>query len=287
MLTVPRFEHRQVFEAFKHVTALPREQRPVYPSALVLTVSKGPPPRVHVKPLTDQVTERFTRPPLEERLQRERGLDTRVARGEPLMPQATHEKLFQAVGRVPLQELLGYQVTQNGGANALEVVAAASSAATQDRYLRDKEAGCRVPNTLLSTVRAGTSGCTVLRFSNSGAYLAAVVVDGSRFHLKVMTHLGRDVAAFSGHSNWVYDVSWSSDDSQIVTASSDFSARLWSLRSAVVDYQGGSGAVNRPTQLFKHGGFVYAAAFHPTADSPHLVATAAFDGGIRIWVRLE
>ena len=33
----------------------------------------------------------------------------------------------------------------------------------------------------------------------------------------------------------------------------------------------------------RHGAFVYAAALHPTADSPLIIATGAFDSGIRLW----
>jgi WD40 repeat protein len=72
----------------------------------------------------------------------------------------------------------------------------------------------------------------------------------------------------------VYELKWSLDDDNLVSASSDGSVRIWMFH--------GDGSV-RPSSVFLHPSYVYTAAFNPKARSPRMVATGCYDGSIRLW----
>jgi WD40 repeat protein len=85
---------------------------------------------------------------------------------------------------------------------------------------------------------------------------------------------GDRVASLEGHQDLVYELSWSLDDDNLVSASSDGSVRIWMFL--------GDGSV-RPSSVFLHPSYVYTAAFNPKAKSPRMVATGGYDGTIRLW----
>jgi WD40 repeat protein len=78
-----------------------------------------------------------------------------------------------------------------------------------------------------------------------------------------------DISPVRGHDDWVFDANVSSDGEQLVTASNDGTARIWSTRSGapVAVLRGHRNAVNR-------------AVFSPDG---HQVVTASSDGTVRVW----
>lgn len=94
-------------------------------------------------------------------------------------------------------------------------------------------------------------------------------------------HNGKLVAQFEGHLNLIYDLNWSADDSELISASSDTTAKIWNTnfskkkRAVVIDSY---------TNL-QHWSYVYCAAFHPTMKNPRLVVTGSYDHKVRIWDR--
>ena len=79
---------------------------------------------------------------------------------------------------------------------------------------------------------------------------------------------------FAAHLNLVYDIAWSDDDSALLSASSDSTARLW-------DTKGFSAA---PLKTMPHPCFVYSAKFRPgLRGSQRQAITTSFDGLVRIW----
>jgi WD40 repeat protein len=79
--------------------------------------------------------------------------------------------------------------------------------------------------------------------------------------------LERERATLRGHRAAVYEASWDAEGKQIVTASADGTARVWS-------------AEGDPRAIIEHGGVVHEAIFDPTGK---LVATAGDDGAVKIW----
>ena len=81
----------------------------------------------------------------------------------------------------------------------------------------------------------------------------------------------------------VYDLRWFPDDSFLVSASADCTARLWQtglVQGSLPSADDPSVAVQMAHRVLQHSCFVYATAVHPQAD---VVATGAFDHGICLW----
>ena len=97
--------------------------------------------------------------------------------------------------------------------------------------------------------------------------------------------------ALQGHSHThmcactvqVYDLRWSPDDSFLVSASADCTARLWQtglVLGSLPSAADASASVQKAHRVLQHSCFVYATAVHPKAE---VVATGAFDHGICLW----
>lgn len=73
-------------------------------------------------------------------------------------------------------------------------------------------------------------GTLRVRFSPSGLFLAMAYGDTEAIRLTVHTAVtGRPIVRFNSHQGLVYDLQWSHDSQMIITASSDYSARIWAL----------------------------------------------------------
>lgn len=130
----------------------------------------------------------------------------------------------------------------------------------------------RIPNQIMSTFQAGRRGCFVVKFSNDGRKLACGCADKENFSIFVFETLStRCCSKFQGHFSIIYDLCWSQDDKELLSASSDGTARSW---DASTD---GTPAV----KVYPHPCFVYAARYHPQRKG--LVITGGYDRLIRIW----
>jgi WD40 repeat protein len=70
-----------------------------------------------------------------------------------------------------------------------------------------------------------------------------------------------------GHHHTIYDLTWSSDDKLLLSASSDGTAKVWDIKQNV-------------SKTLQHASFVYCAAFHPV---DRMIVTGAYDSIIRFW----
>ncbi|XP_054708765.1 jouberin-like isoform X2 [Uloborus diversus] len=128
---------------------------------------------------------------------------------------------------------------------------------------------CKVPNQLnISIETIGT--CLVLKFSSSGRLLLAACGSQEQYYL-LLSEIpsGKILQKEFAHCQVIYDIDWSSDDTYILSASSDYSVKIWNVK---------------PWNLFSslvHPSFVYSAKFHPSSTS--ILATACYDHIIRIW----
>ncbi|XP_069462846.1 jouberin [Ambystoma mexicanum] len=140
------------------------------------------------------------------------------------------------------------------------------------KWTRFPGQACRIPNKHLFSLQAGQQGCFSIRFSNDGRTLAAACADRDEYPVFLYEiPTGRYLQELHGHLNIVYDICWSRDDENLLTASSDGTARMWKMEAKVTS----------ALKVFPHPSFVYTAKYHPVAD--YLVVTGCYDSVVRVW----
>eukprot|EP00455_Lapot_gusevi_P022942 TRINITY_DN2388_c0_g1_i6.p1 TRINITY_DN2388_c0_g1~~TRINITY_DN2388_c0_g1_i6.p1 ORF type:complete len:420 (+),score=61.76 TRINITY_DN2388_c0_g1_i6:131-1261(+) len=133
---------------------------------------------------------------------------------------------------------------------------------------------CLLPNAFLYKISCAQYGCSVVEFSPDGRLVAAACGEYFMFPIKIYdSNTGELVFTFVGHHDYIYDLAWSADGYEILSASSDMMVKLWNLRNRIPDY----------VAVYPHNSYVYAAQFHPTAQNPPLILTASYDNVVRVW----
>eukprot|EP00775_Hariotina_reticulata_P007429 gene7429-7638_t len=149
---------------------------------------------------------------------------------------------------------------------------------------------CQVPNGLLVDMKGTSGGCSCMAFSRDGRWLAAAAADSNA------------------------RISWAKDDSAIITASADYTAKVWHLPALPVPYKGSSGSIYGTAAglgtlragssstfgstaaavgaaasagvacvVLQHHCFVYAAEVHPRVAPVMVAVTGGYDGTLRVW----
>ena len=140
---------------------------------------------------------------------------------------------------------------------------------------------CKVPNVFHRALDAGSHGAFALKWSASGEMLAAAIGSTDSYPIRVYSYDGEALVDLIGHEQLVYELAWWEQEARgvglLLSASADGTAKLWS-----VNRRSGAGRV---LTNYQHTCFVYTAQFHPTASSPPVVATGAFDWIIRMFHR--
>jgi WD40 repeat protein len=186
------------------------------------------------------------------------------------------------VGRIDFAELSKVLQVQDSAVSD-EIASRDAAALSEDarRALlraRAPNARCHVPDTLLHEVSTAPNGVFAVAFSPNGRLLAAACADRLLFTVKVFeTDSGTLLCTFNGHHDLVYDLGWNRDGSEIVSASSDHTAQVWSLVTLS----------SESVLSFQHTSFVYAAQFHPVSRFPPLIVTASYDAKVRVWSRVS
>ncbi|XP_078505356.1 jouberin isoform X2 [Lissotriton helveticus] len=140
------------------------------------------------------------------------------------------------------------------------------------KWMRFPGQACRIPNKHLFSLRAGQQGCFSIRFSHDGRTLAAACADREEYPVFLYEiPSGQYLQELHGHLNIVYDICWSTDNQNLLTASSDGTARMWKIEAHSTS----------ALKVFPHPAFVYTAKYHPVAE--YLVVTGCYDSVVRIW----
>eukprot|EP00041_Stephanoeca_diplocostata_P036538 m.1339187 g.1339187 ORF g.1339187 m.1339187 type:complete len:1428 (-) comp24885_c1_seq6:89-4372(-) len=168
---------------------------------------------------------------------------------------------------------------------------------------------CRVPSAIQATLPIAR-GAMCMAFSANGCYLAVGACERDGFPIMILriydsgkAHVtAADLApvTLDGHYKVVQDICWSADDTCVLSASSDCTARLWVVhqphapgrRTAPDD--GAPDAAKSTTRraaqrlenkLLPHPCHVYCARFVPDSSDGvgRHVATGAYDGVVRFW----
>eukprot|EP01137_Pigoraptor_chileana_P003156 Opistho-2@42951 len=136
---------------------------------------------------------------------------------------------------------------------------------------------CRAPNRGLARLETARKGCFAIRYSNDGRLIAAACADDHDFPIRVFdAATGRPIIAFNGHRDLVYDLCWSPNDSHLLSASSDGTARVWDVASLAPAAKA----------TLPHPCYVYSAQFVPAGEGSAAVvaiATGGYDGAVRVW----
>ena len=249
------------------------------------------------------------------------------------LPTRSMLPMHTEVGRVPFDEMtnarFGAGGDGRGGPGGDRRGSGATSSSRRECY-RDPKQPCLVPNVLDYRIEAGSRGCCAVRYSNGGDFLAAVFAGDSHNLgggssassggtssrvLLFNTANYSTMATFTGHHELVYEVNWDAYDSEFVTSSADFTAKIWTTHTAAArssssladavdgrktaDDDDGSLIPLPPVVTLQHPCFVYTACFHPRNppppaanlgasngnQQPRIVITGAYDRTVRLWNR--
>jgi hypothetical protein len=132
---------------------------------------------------------------------------------------------------------------------------------------------CQVPRALAAQIPAGEHGVLCLRFNNAGTVLAAALqVDGDFAIQFYDTERLVLRATFRAHINLIYEIAFAPDDRHLLSVSSDGMAKVWATDPREL------------RRALPHSHYLYSGKFHPKKDQ--FVATAGFDGIMRVWNRV-
>nr|XP_054754386.1 jouberin-like [Lytechinus pictus] len=131
---------------------------------------------------------------------------------------------------------------------------------------------CRIPNKEILSLAGDKKGCHVIKFSPDGHHIACGCKDKDGYPVIVYEIPdGREKCQFPGHYGLIYDIRWSPSGNDILTASSDGTARIWHIDMP------DSAAL----KVFPHPSFVYTARYHPGYET--FIITGGYDNFIRVW----
>jgi WD40 repeat protein len=212
----------------------------------------------------------------------------KVRGARPLLPTQIEEgrmdypELMATI--TPMDEFVSSDPNTAAGQRARKKAVEQMSAVQKAAIVRRRKVAeeCLIPNNLVHEISAGLTGCFCLRYSPDGRTLAAACGDGLMFTIKLYdSDTGTQLFTFVGHHDLIYDLAWNCMGTEIVTASSDGTAKIWAVDATrtLPAHQ------LRPQAIatLQHTGFVYACCFHPKLADKGIVLTGSFDGAIRFW----
>ena len=165
----------------------------------------------------------------------------------------------EEMGKRPFQELLN-----NDDEESLSVEL------DSDESIRGISARCLVPRHLRTQIYPGDHGALCLSFSHDGTLLAAGLQKDRNFFIDIFsTSTFKVIDSIPAHIDTIYELQFSNDDSQLLSASGDGTVKIWNVEKP-----------HKPIVL-PHAKFIYSAKFHPVDNK--YVFTAGYDGIIRVW----
>ncbi|GIX80409.1 hypothetical protein CEXT_614971 [Caerostris extrusa] len=115
-----------------------------------------------------------------------------------------------------------------------------------------------------------SANCQILKFSSLGRLLVCGCgVLGQHFLFFYDIPSGKVIHKVLAHSDVIYDLDWSEDDENMISASADYCVKLWNIK------------LWKLICAFVHPSFVYSAKFQPTLKD--ILVTGCYDHVIRIW----
>ena len=147
-----------------------------------------------------------------------------------------------------------------------------------------------IPSEILYRFQTSDLGCFRVCFSPNGRYLAAACTSkNSKTIIKIYNVEDGELRyTIRAHKNIVHDLEFHPFDNRVlITASSDFQAKIWRLldREPVDEVEeDDSERLLTHCPPLEHPSYVYSSKFLKEKEEQRLiVATACFDGKVRIW----
>ncbi|CAF2659041.1 unnamed protein product [Rotaria sp. Silwood2] len=142
------------------------------------------------------------------------------------------------------------------------------------RWQKLPNSKCKIPTEPLLSLNTSERGCSSIRFSHNGYFLACAEVNKlQQNNLISIFEIPHDqrVIVFTGHLQMIYDLDWSRSDRYLASASADSSVKIWNFEEIQ----------RKPWRSLAHPSYVYCVRFHPLDED--IIVTAGYDKLIRIW----
>jgi len=153
---------------------------------------------------------------------------------------------------------------------------------------------CLIPDKLIYRFDSEEKGCFAIKFSNKGRYLAAACsASDKKCLIKIFNVETGELAGIIGqHQGTVHEFRWSIIDDLLISVGNDSLAKVWSAS----DFDKEIGTIEDYTRneeklllgILQHPSYVYSIEFLPEYANKlritPVIATACFDGKVRIWI---
>ncbi|KAI3383818.1 hypothetical protein SNEBB_010236 [Seison nebaliae] len=142
-----------------------------------------------------------------------------------------------------------------------------------------------VPNREFIIFPSSLHGCTSLRFSNNGLWIALGVGIESSFIIQLYDVIsGKCLKEYSGHHSTIYDIQWSCTDEYMMSASADGLVRVWQIHEGEPKDKPNILFNTFPIAVCSHPKFIYSVIFiEDLVKNQIIIASAGFDRTVRLW----
>ncbi|PRP82877.1 Ahi1 protein-like [Planoprotostelium fungivorum] len=145
----------------------------------------------------------------------------------------------------------------------------AVSRGAQDLYEIPPEVGS---TQVLHRIRGGFLNCLFVKFAPDGRHVACACSTQILFVINIYNvEDGSCALTLSGHHDNIYHLDWNMSGTEVASASSDGTAKIWDVEEP-----------HRSPEIYQHTSYVYTAIFHPSA---RVLVTAGYDRVLRFWDR--
>lgn len=159
------------------------------------------------------------------------------------------------------------------------------------------EEGSKIPRKFLTKITTSFYGCSALKFSPNGRFLAGAVVDRNNFTVIKIYDMStqNEHCNLFYHNNIVHEINWHSGSKILTTCSSDHSVRIFKIPKYASPAKSDIQAMAKYMLLeIKHDSFVYCTQFLQVDEADGgltgvkkptslFLASGSRDGQLKVW----